>query len=103
MLEALLILPLLAAALMMLITKAATGRTLLVAAAVLHAVLTAAVLRRILEGNAPSAFGGLLAPDMLGGLFLGIASALFLVSSIYAVGYLKAEEKLGERAHMNIG
>ena len=103
MLEALLILPLLAAALMMLITKAATGRTLLVAAAVLHAVLTAAVLRRILEGNAPSAFGGLLAPDMLGGLFLGIASALFLVSSVYAVGYLKAEEKLGERAHMKTG
>lgn len=103
MLEALLILPLLAAALMMIITRAATGRTLLVAAAILHAVLTAAVLRRIIEGNAPSAFGGLLAPDMLGGLFLGIASALFLVSSIYAVGYLKAEKGLGERAHMKTG
>ena len=34
---------------MMIITRAATGRTLLVAAAILHAVLTAAVLRRINE------------------------------------------------------
>ncbi len=103
MLEALLLLPLLAAALMMLIARATAGRTLLVAAAVAHAVLTAAVLRRIAEGNPPSAFGGLLAPDMLGGLFLGVASALFLVTSVYAVGYLKSEEDLGERSHMKTG
>ncbi|WP_300156205.1 proton-conducting transporter membrane subunit [Solidesulfovibrio sp.] len=62
-------------------------RLVLVAAAVLHAVLTAATF-----AHPPQpAWGGLLCLDAPGQLFLALASALFLAASVYAAGYLRHE------------
>lgn len=103
MLEIMLLLPLVSAALMTAVAGAALCRALLVVTAASHSLCTALVLRAVAAGEGVSGLGGLLAPDMLGGIFLGIASTLFLAASVYAVGYLGAEAALGERAHMATG
>ena len=59
-------------------------RALLVLAALLHAVLTAACWLV----PAPPAWNGWLQLDAVGLLFLSIASALFLAAALYAPGYL---------------
>ncbi len=88
MLEALLLIPLLGAALVLAIPAPGPRRTVLVATALAHAVLTAATF----VVPAAPAFGRLLELDAPGQLFLALASALFLAVSVYAVGYLGHED-----------
>lgn len=47
---------------------------------------------------APPAFGGWLAADALGLLVLSLASLLFFVTALYAVGYIRRERPRGGRA-----
>ncbi|MBO4336370.1 MAG: NADH dehydrogenase FAD-containing subunit, partial [Desulfovibrio sp.] len=75
-------------------------RLLLPLTAMVHTALTTAIALQLSRGMTPSALGGMLAPDALGVLFLGIASVLFLVVSFYAVSYLREEERIG--IHTNI-
>ncbi len=63
-------------------------RVLLTATAVVEALLTAGAW---IARPAP-VFGGWLALDALGLLFLSIISALFLAAAFYAVGYLRREQ-----------
>jgi hydrogenase-4 component F len=87
MLEALPLVPLLAAILVLAIPADAPRRAVLVLAAILHAGLVAATF---VTPPAP-AYGGLLELDAPGQLFLSLASVLFLAASVYAVGYLHHE------------
>jgi len=73
-------------------------RGTVVATALLHAALTAAAWLR----HPAPAWQGALALDAPGLLVLSITSALFLVASIYAVGYL-AREGSGQRADLESG
>jgi hydrogenase-4 component F len=87
MIPALLLIPTLAGSAAFAVRSAAWRRAVLVGAAVLHSLLTAAAWWRRPEASA----GSWLALDAPGLLFLSITSALFLAASIYAVGYLRAE------------
>ncbi|NMC50843.1 MAG: NADH dehydrogenase FAD-containing subunit, partial [Desulfovibrio sp.] len=62
-------------------------RGLLPAGAGAHLVLSCAAV----FGAPAPLFGGLLALDALGGLFLLLTSILFAAASVYAVGYLAKE------------
>lgn len=87
MIEALVLLPTLAGLGAFLIRSDGVRRGLLVLTALLHTgVASAAWVAR----PAPI-WGGWLALDALGLLFLSITSVLFLAASIYAVGYLRRE------------
>ncbi|MBQ4567314.1 MAG: NADH dehydrogenase FAD-containing subunit [Desulfovibrio sp.] len=97
MLDALLILPLLAAIIMLLVGNAAFCRALLLLTAIGHTALSLAACIRVARGEAPEGMMGLMTPDALGALFLMLASLLFLAASIYATGYLREEEKVEER------
>ncbi len=79
--------PLLGAAVALILRRAALVRVLLPVTAVLHAALTAATFLRPVE----PLLGGWLALDALGRLFLAVTSALFLLVSFYTVGYLATE------------
>lgn len=87
MLDALLLVPILAAALCLALVADRPRRAVLVTAALLHTALVAATFVR---PPAP-AFGGLLELDPPGQLFLALASLLFLAAAVYATGYLRAE------------
>ncbi len=87
MLLALVIVPLVAAAVVIVITNASLRRGILVATALVHAALTAMAW---VERPAPI-FEHWLALDAPGLIFLTICSLLFLMSAIYAVGYLRSE------------
>ncbi len=87
MILALVLLPVLGAALTLLLRGARPRRTLLVLVALAHAGLVVAVAVR----RPGPELGGLLAADALSLLMLGTTSALFLAVSIYAVGYLARE------------
>ncbi|HZP43695.1 MAG TPA: proton-conducting transporter membrane subunit [Candidatus Binatia bacterium] len=83
-----LLLPVVAAGVLAFFVRAdALRRVLLVGAAGAHAAATAATW---LAEPAP-VWGGWLALDALGRLFLSITSALFLAAAAYAVGYLRRE------------
>jgi hydrogenase-4 component F len=88
MLLALILVPALAGLAAFAVRADAPRRALLAAAAAAHTLMT------IAAGSSPQApaLRGWIALDDPGRLFLGITSALFLVASIYAVGYLKREE-----------
>ena len=88
MITALLLLPTLGGLLAFLLRRNSQRLALLLLVAVGHGGLTAAALL-----GAPPApvLGGWLGLDGLGRLFLGITSLLFLVASVYAVGYLRRE------------
>ncbi len=88
----LLLVPLLAG-LLMLIPGSWPRRGLLVATAVAHLALASLTLKAMLAGAKPVALHGLLQPDMLGMVFLMLASVLFTAASVYAVGYLREEDK----------
>ncbi len=88
----LLIVPLLAG-LVMFVPGAWPRRALLVLTAASHLVCSSLTLNDLLSGNTPSSLFGLLQPDMLGIVFLMLASVLFAAASVYAVGYLKEEDK----------
>lgn len=100
MLTALLFLPLVMGCLMLLWGRAVVCRLGLPLTALGHTVLTGSVAAAVARGEKPTALGGLLAPDPLGTLFLSLASLLFLAASVYAVHYLRDEERIGE--HTNI-
>ena len=91
-LSLLLLVPLLAG-LLMLIPGAWPRRGLLVAASFAHLALASLTLRTMLAGGHPVALHGLLQPDPLGIIFLLLASVLFAAASVYAVGYLREEDK----------
>jgi hydrogenase-4 component F len=74
-------------------------RAWLVATALTHAGLTATAWLRMPEPVG----GGWLGMDAAAVLFLGIVSALFLVVSVYAVGYLRQEERLKTHADFEEG
>ena len=93
MLEALLFLPLGAGCIILLGTKAMC-RVLLPLTALCHTALAAWTTYAVGTGAEPRALNGLLAPDPLGALFLMLASLLFLAASIYAVYYLREEDRL---------
>jgi hydrogenase-4 component F len=89
MIVALFVLPAIAAAVAYFLPADGPRRALLVLAAVAHALLTTTCW---IAPPAPS-LGGWLRFDPLGGLFLGITSALFLMAAIYSVGYLRRESR----------
>ncbi|MDD4701314.1 MAG: proton-conducting transporter membrane subunit [Desulfovibrio sp.] len=100
MLVALLFLPLVAGCIILLGTKA-MGRIILPLTALGHVALAAWTTHAVATGAEPRALNGLLAPDALGALFLMLASLLFLAASIYAVYYLREEDRL--EVHTAIG
>ena len=91
MLECLLFAPLCAGLLMLLLGNTTVCRGLLLLTAVLHTALSVKLAADVSGGLHPQALAGLLAPDALGTLFLVLASVLFLVASVYGVGYLRDE------------
>ena len=87
MLSALVLIPAAAGLLAFFIRPSAWRRGLLLLTAAAHAGLTASLWVR-----APGpGWGGVLALDAIGQLFLTITSGLFLVAAVYAVGYLGRE------------
>lgn len=86
-LAALPLVPLLAGLATLAIPADVPRRVVLILAAALHTALTAATF---VYPPAP-AWGGLLALDAPGQLFLSLASLLFLAAAIYAAGYLRHE------------
>ena len=102
MLEALLFLPLGAGCIILLGTKAMC-RVLLPLTALGHTALAVWTTHAVGTGAEPRAMNGLLAPDPLGALFLMLASLLFLAASIYAVYYLREEDRLEVRADIHGG
>ena len=102
MLEALLFLPLGAGCIILLGTKAMC-RVLLPLTALGHTALAAWTTYAVGTGAEPRAMNGLLAPDPLGALFLMLASLLFLGASIYAVYYLREEDRLEVHADIHGG
>ena len=97
MLECLLFAPLCAGLLMLLLGNTTVCRGLLLLTAVLHTALSVKLADDVSGGLHPQALAGLLAPDALGTLFLVLASVLFLVASVYGVGYLRDEALITER------
>ncbi len=102
MLEALLFLPLGAGCIILLGTKAMC-RVLLPLTALGHTALAAWTTYAVGTGAEPRAMNGLLAPDPLGALFLMLASLLFLAASLYAVYYLREEDRLEVHADIHGG
>jgi hydrogenase-4 component F len=88
MITALIIMPTLAGLLAFLIRPNAPRRVLLLLSAITHTSLTAACW---FSRPAPVLSGWLML-DAPGVLFLGITSVIFLVASVYAVGYLGRED-----------
>jgi hydrogenase-4 component F len=88
MLAVLLFMPLAAGLLMLLMPADAQRRVLLAAMAAAHLTLVGACF---VYPPAPM-LNGMLDPDALSLMFLGVSSLLFVMSSLYAVGYLRGEE-----------
>ena len=103
MLEVLFFLPLGAGLLMLALPSRAVRRCLLLLVAAAHLTLTLLTLLAVGRGETPAALGGLLAPDAVGVLFLGLASTLFAAASWYGVGYLRDEALKGERTGFQDG
>lgn len=93
MIATLLLVPTVAGLLCMVFPAKARSRLLLVAAAIIHATLVAAMWL------APprSTLSGWIALDPLGLLFLSVTSVLFLAGAIYGVGYLEHDEQTTAR------
>ncbi len=95
MLLALILLPAAAGLVCLLIASDPARRAILIVTAALEAALSIATWV-----NAPPAqFGGWLAEDALGRLFVTLTSVLFLACSVYAVAYLREER---EKVHSDI-
>jgi hydrogenase-4 component F len=88
MIWALLLIPALAGAVAYALRANRLRRAVLLAAALAHALLTAATWVDV----PPAVLGGWLALDAPGRLFLSIISVLFLAAAPYAVGYLQREQ-----------
>ena len=81
---ALLFIPLLGSAITWAVRPQRLQLSVLLLCALLHFVLTVTLYLT----PEPSAFGGLLALDPLGRLFLGLVSLLFLAVAVYSAKYL---------------
>lgn len=103
--EAVVLMPAAAGGIMLFIRTPCIRYALLLVTALWHNALTACLLLLSLQGPAhcPTGFGGLLAPDALGILFLALASLLFLAASVYGVGYLRSESHQGLRTDFQDG
>lgn len=96
MLLALLCIPLLAGVALLFITSAAARRGLLLLTALSHLSLSIAIflqLRAHVPVRTIALLQDIIEPDALGTLFLLLTSLLFLAASVYAVGYLRLEDK----------
>ncbi len=98
MILSLLLVPIIAGILVFLIRNRAIDRILLIFAATAHAGMTASTWFI----NPASMFGGWLALDASGKLFLGITSSLFFAASFYAIGYLR-REAVGQKLDLEEG
>jgi hydrogenase-4 component F len=87
MLSALVLVPALGGLFSFFLRPPAWRRALLLAVAAAHAALTVATWIR----PPGTAWGGVLRLDPLGQIFLGVTSGLFLMTAVYAVGYLRRE------------
>ncbi len=87
MITLLIALPAVAALAAVLIKNHASRRRLLIVTALLHLCISVAAL------NHSGGIDGWLGLDSIGFIFLGITSVLFLAASVYAAGYLAAEEE----------
>lgn len=103
MLGILVLLPLVAGVIMLFMGNALFCGVLLLAVAVCHTCVAAYAVSCLYHGEKLSAFWGLLAPDMLGSLFLMLASLLFLACAFYARGYLRQEEEAEVRTCIHDG
>lgn len=96
MLLALLSIPLLAGVALLFIPGPRLRRSLLLGTALSHLALTIALFVQVYS-NTPvptiALLHGIIEPDALGTLFLLLASLLFLAASVYAIGYLRQEDK----------
>jgi hydrogenase-4 component F len=92
---ALVLVPLAAGIVSLMIRPDYLRRIVLLSAAAIH------VLLAITANGAPPVLGGWLAMDALGRLFLCIVSILFLVASVYGVGYLAREKGAEGRGHVD--
>lgn len=96
MLLALLCIPLVAGLALLVIPHATLRRGLLVATALTHLALSIGVFWQV-RANRPvhsmALLRDIIEPDALGTLFLLLASILFVAAAIYAVGYLRNEDK----------
>jgi hydrogenase-4 component F len=90
---ALILVPLLSGIAALVIRADRPRRVLLVSTAAIHLLLT------ISSQGAPPVYGDWLALDALGCLFLSITSTLFLIASVYGIGYLAREKKAEQRLH----
>ncbi len=94
MLLSLILIPFISAILSFLITNNNLRRLLLVISPIIHFILVLLIyFTQISSGNIPELQGGWISLDPLGFFFLAITSALFMVTSFYAIGYLKKENK----------
>lgn len=95
MLLALLCIPLLAGVALLFIPGPGLRRSLLVGTALSHLALSIALFVQVQSGPVQTIalLQDIIAPDALGTLFLLLASLLFLAASVYAVGYLRHEDK----------
>lgn len=96
---ALLCLPVLSGLALLVIPHARARRGLLLATALVHLLLTVILFLQV-QAAAPlpvvpslTLLQGIVAPDALGTLFLLLASLLFLAASVYAIDYLRHEDK----------
>ena len=92
---ALVLIPLIAGVAALMIRPDALRRVVLLTAAAIHLLLAVTS-----EGASP-VLNGWLAMDALGRLFLCIASLLFLVASVYGVGYLARERKAQQQGRVD--
>jgi hydrogenase-4 component F len=92
---ALVLAPLLSGVAALIIRPDIPRRILLFSAAVFHLLLAFTC------DGAPPVLGGWIAIDALGRLFLLIASVLFLVASVYGIGYLSREKKAVQQGRVD--
>lgn len=93
---ALLCVPLLAGLALLIIPNATLRRGLLVATSLTHLALSIGVFWQLQRGKpvrSITLLQDIIEPDALGTLFLMLASILFVAATIYAVGYLRNEDK----------
>ncbi len=103
MLELLILLPLCSGFAMLVIQHTLLRRWLLIGTGAVHTLIAGCLVAQLNSGATPLAFGGLLAPDALGGLFLMLSSMLFFAAVFYAFGYLQEEDGQLERHDLQDG
>lgn len=94
MLLSLILIPFISAILSFFISNNNVRRFLLVISSIFHFILVLLIYyTQLSAGNKPQLSGGWISLDPLGFFFLAITSLLFMLTSFYAISYLKKEEK----------